>query len=156
MGNFLVGNGSAILVSTRHQVPDHILRVLLTTLLTTLANDVNISLGQLALRGVTLAVVRQWGPGQHEVNRGKTHIQIVIHFRKGRVESVPNFFTLQRAGGSIDGDFRNDLRDIECSFRLLESGGGLDKIVDFVGDQGNVRAQRLGGETEFDELLRMG
>lgn len=153
VSNLLVGNRGAVLVGAGHQVPNHILRVLLATLFATLADNVNVSLGELALRSVTAAVVRKRGPGKHEVNGGESHIQVVVHFGESGVEAVANLLSLERARRSVDGDFRDNLRDIECALVGLECGRALDEVVDLVGDQGNIGAERLGGETEFHELF---
>jgi hypothetical protein len=62
---------------------------------------------------------------------------------------------LQRARGSVDGDLGDHLGHIDGALGILESGRVLDKVIDLIGDQVDVRAKRLGCETELDELLSM-
>jgi hypothetical protein len=96
--------------------------------------------------------VRERGPGQHEVDRGESHVQVVVHLGEGRVESITNLLALQGARRSVDGDFRNDLGNVEGALGVLESGGGLDKVIDLVGDQADIGAERVRSEAELDEL----
>jgi hypothetical protein len=150
--NFFIGNRGAVLVDARHQVPDHILGVLLATSLATLTDNIHVGLSQLLLRSITLAVVRKRCPGQHEVDGSEALVEIVVHFREGGVESIPNLLTLERARSSVDGDFSNVLGDVEGTLGFMECGSGLDELIHLVGNQGNVRSKRFGGEAEFDEL----
>ena len=78
--------------------------------------------------------------------------EVVVHLGESGVESIANLLALQGARRSVDCDFRNDLGNIECAFVALESGTVLDIVIDLVGDQAHVGAQRVRGETEFDEL----
>lgn len=152
MGNFFIRDRGAVLINARHQIPDHVFGILLATGLTTLTDNIHVRLSQLLLRSITLAVVGKRCPGQHEVDGGKALVEIVVHFREGGVEASPNLLTLERARSSVDGDLGNVLGDVEGTLGFLECGSSLDELIHLVGDQGNVRSKRFGGQAKFDEL----
>lgn len=152
VGNFLIRDGVSVLVVARHQVPNHVLGVLLFTRSAARLDDVRVSLGQFLLGRVALAVVGERGPGKHEVDRSKALVEVVVHIRESRVKAVANFLSLQRTRGSVDRDLGDHLGHIEGTLGILESGGGLDEVFDLRGDQLDIRAKRLRGETKLDEL----
>ena len=155
VGDFLVRNGVTILVVARHQVPDHILGILLFTSSAALLYDIHVGLGHLLLSGIALAVVGERGPGKHEVDRSETLVEVVVHLSESRVEAVPDFLSLERARGSVDRDLGDNLGHIDGALGVLESGGVLDEVVDLIGDQVDIRAKRLRGKTKLDKLLTM-
>jgi hypothetical protein len=98
--------------------------------------------------------VRKRGPGEHEVDRREAHVKIVVQFGKARVKGVTDFLALERAGGSIDGEFSHDLGDIESALLALKGLVALDEVLGFFGDDGNVGAESVLGKTKLDELGR--
>lgn len=76
----------------------------------------------------------------------------MVHFCKCRVESVPDFLSLQGTRRGIDRDFGNRLAHIEDTLGFLEDGRFLDKALDFSGNQTDVGPKSIGSKTELDEL----
>jgi hypothetical protein len=76
----------------------------------------------------------------------------VVHLSEGGVESITDLLALQGARRSIDGDFRNNLGNIEGALGVLESGGGLNEVIDLIGNQADIGAKRLRSEAELDKL----
>jgi hypothetical protein len=76
----------------------------------------------------------------------------VVHLGEGGVEPITNLLALQGARRSVDGDLCNNLGNVEGARGVLESGGGLDKVIDLVGDQADIGAKRVRSEAELDEL----
>ena len=76
----------------------------------------------------------------------------MVHLCKCRVESVPDFLSLQGTRRGIDRDFGNRLAHIEDTLGFLEDGRFLDKTLDFGGNQRDVGPKSLGSKTELDEL----
>lgn len=81
--DFHVRHRCAVLVDTRHQVPDHIFRILLPTSRTAFSDDTRVGLGHLLLGSVTPAVVGDRGPGKSEVDSSESHIQVVVELSEG-------------------------------------------------------------------------
>lgn len=94
----------------------------------------------------------EWSPGQHEVDRRETHVEVVVHLREGRVESIPDLLALEGPRRGVNGDFSDDLRDVKGTLGLLKGGRVRDELVDLIGDQANIRAKGDGSETKFDKL----
>jgi hypothetical protein len=55
-------------------------------------------------------------------------------------------------GGGVDGELGHDLGHVESALLSLESLVALDKVLDFLRDDGNVGAEGILCETEFDKL----
>lgn len=62
---------------------------------------------------VALPIAGERQVGEHEIDGGKTAVQVVIDLSKVLVESGAHFFTLQRSGSSADGDLRGASESID-------------------------------------------
>ena len=153
MSDFQVGDRGPLLVGTGHEVPDHIIRVFRRAFLAARADDFEVRLGHLLLCVISLAVVRERSPRQHEIDRRKAHVEIVIEISKGRVKLAADFLPLQRPRGRVNGDFGHRARYIESPpVGVLESGGALEKRVHFLDNERNVGAERFTRQAEFHHL----
>jgi hypothetical protein len=79
----------------------------------------------------------------------------VVQVCHGGVEGVADFLTLEGARSSVDGKLSHDLGDVESSLLSLECLVALDKVLHLGGDQGNVGAEGILGETKLDELREL-
>jgi hypothetical protein len=79
----------------------------------------------------------------------------VVEFGEFGVEGIADLLTLKRVRGSVDGELGHDLGHIESALLSLESLVALDKVLDFLCDDGYVGAESLLGETELDKLFLM-
>jgi hypothetical protein len=87
---------------------------------------------------VSAAVVGKRSPGQHEVDGGKSLIQVVIDIGKALVEFVADLLALERSGCRENGELGHGSRDFEHALGLLEYVGLFDIGLDLIGYQGNV------------------
>ncbi len=95
VSDFGVRDFTAVFVPARHEIPDHVVRVLLHPRLPPGADDIQVDLGHRALRIISLFVMRQRRPRQHEIDGGEPHVEIVIEIGKARVKLVADLFALQ-------------------------------------------------------------
>jgi hypothetical protein len=152
-GDFVLGDLRAVLVLAVHQVPDHVVRVLLLTARAALAHDARVQLNH-GLTGVVAgAVVGEGRPGQHEVDGREAHVEVVVELRELGVERVADLLALERVRGRVDGELGHDLGHVEGALLPLERLVALDKVLDLLRDDCNVRAERFLCEAELDELL---
>lgn len=179
VGNLAVGNGCAVLVlavpaarkekishqsknsskEDTHQVPYHILFSGLRrgiSGLTSLLDDGHVRFGHLLLRIIASPVLWKRCPWQHKVDRGEAHVEVVVEIGKGRVELVANLLALQRAAGSVDGQFGKSRRQVH---RATARGKSLvdvvlgEELARLFGDQGDIGLQSRGSQAEFDKLV---
>ncbi len=102
VGDLHVGNWSAIFVAAGHEVPDHVILVFLHARVAAGFDDFHICLSHFVLRVVAFPVVREGRPGEHEVYRGKAHVEVVVEVGKAGVELTTDFFALEGARGGVD------------------------------------------------------
>lgn len=91
-------------------------------------------------------------PGEHEIDRGKSHVEVMIKCRKGGIKSTADLLALQGTRGGIDGNLSDGLANVERPLWLLERRRVLNKIFDLFGDKFDVGSKRFGGKAKFDEL----
>ena len=159
---------SAILVLALHEVPDHILftftglsRLALSNSRTPFLNNLGVNLGHLLVSNISLPVMREWRPWEHEVDRAKSHIEVMVEVCKGGVELLADLLSLKGAGGGIDSQLGHGGHSIKFSLLWLQSllgrlAGkflvGSDILLDFAADKLDVGRKGGGGEAEFNEL----
>ncbi len=136
--DLVVGKWCAVFVGARHEVPDHVILVLFHAGVSTGFDDFHVCLRHFLLRVITFSVVRQGCPGEHEVNGRETHVEVVVEIGEAGVEFAADFFTLEGAGRGIDCKFCHFDGNVQGAFGAFETGGPLEEIDDFVGDQGYV------------------
>jgi hypothetical protein len=96
--------------------------------------------------------MREGCPRQHKVDRGESHIQIVIELGETRIEHIAYLLALERPGCRIDCKLSHDLGYVEGSLLAFEGLVALDEVLHFGSNQGNVRAEGFLGKTKLDEL----
>lgn len=156
MGNLLIGDLLASLVLAVHQVPDHVRLAVLGLCLAAVASsldNLHVCFRHLTLSSVALAVLRERSPGKHEVDRGETHVEVVVKIGEGAVELGADFLALERATSSVDSQLGHGLGYIQLAGITLEPVGVCEEVLSLGGDDGNVGAESLGGQAELDELL---
>ncbi len=136
--DFLVRHGCAVLVRRRHQVPDHVLGVLLAAGRLARLDDVHVGFGHASLGYVALAVVRQRRPRQHEVDRAEAHVEVVVHLGEAGVEAVAHLLALEGARRRVDGDFGQCRRDVDRAAWAFEGWRPLDEVHDLLLDERDV------------------
>lgn len=150
MCNLLVWNGVAILVRLVHEMPHDIMALLFAR--TSLLDDIHVEFCDSSLSMVTLAIVWQWGPVQHEVDRAETHVKIVVQVCKGSVKLGSHLLALKRVGRSINGDLSHGRRNVDGAFLTLQERRSLDEVGDFVDHNRNIRAEGVSSQPNFHEL----
>ncbi len=140
MRYFDVGDWSAVFVDAGHEVPDHVVFVLfaLGACLAAGVDDVEIRLGHFLLGSIASAVVGEGRPGEHEVDGGEAHVEVMVEVGEGRVEFGADFLSLQGAGGGVDGYFGHGFGDVEGAAEAEEAGGGGNVVLDFLGYEGDM------------------
>jgi hypothetical protein len=152
VGNFVVGNRSAVLVDAVHEIPDHVLGILLATSLSSRPDNLQICAGHLLVGDVSAAIVGKGCPWKHEVDGREAHVQVVEEVGEAGVKLVAHFLALERARCSEDCDLGHGANDIEGSVCALEACAALDVVFDFGLDELDVGLEGIGGEAVFHEL----
>lgn len=152
VGDLVVRDRGTVLVSRVHQVLHHVVLRLVVTLSTAFLDGVHVDLGNSALGVVALAVRGERSPVKLEVDGGEAHIEVMVEIGQGLVKLVANGAALEGVGGSKDSDLGHPLGDVDNAGLALELGASLEVIADLGGDDGNVRAEGFGGESNLHEL----
>lgn len=79
----------------------------------------------------------------------------MVEIGKGRVELVANLLALQRAAGSVDGQFGKSRRQVHRATARGKSLVGVvlgEELARLFGDQGDIGLQSRGSQAEFDKL----
>lgn len=151
VGNFVVGDRRAVFVGRVHEVAHHVLGTIVTTLAAAF-HSVHVDLGNGALSVVAAVVPGKRGPVKDEVDGGETHIEVVVEVGKSLVDLVANLLALKGVRGGEDGKLGHLLGYVNNARSALEVGVLLEVGRDLVGDNGNIGAERLGGEGDLHEL----
>ena len=158
VGNLAIGDSLAVLVYAVHQVPDHVLFPVGGggfARRTPLLDNFSVHLCHLLLRSITSAVVRERQPAQLEVDRDETTVKIVVELSKASVESFADFPALERARGSVDGQFGKSGREVKSAAAGSEALRGCILVEESLGlasDEVDVGAEGSGSEAVLDEL----
>jgi hypothetical protein len=152
-GNLVLGNLCAVLVLAIHQVPDHVVGILLCVASSALAHNLRVQVDHCLARIVACAVVGKRCPRKHKVDGREAHVEVVVEFGKLGVEGVSDFLALERVRGGVDGELSHDLWHVESTLVSLEVFVALDEILDFLCNDGNVGAEGFLCETELDKLF---
>lgn len=158
VGNLEVGYWYSVFVRTVHQVPNHILFSSVGVdgpRIPPLLYDIHVDPRHLTLGCITFAVVWQWQPAKLEVNWDESTIKIVEKLRKTCVEFLANFFSLQRAGRSVDSKLRERRRDIEnpvVTNKALRWRIFGEERPSLGGNELDVRAEGGSGQAKLNEL----
>lgn len=152
--DLMLRNLCAVLVLALQQMPDHVVLAFLPHRLAipASANNIRVKLDHSLACVVTRTVVGKRSPGQHEVDGRETHVEIVVQLGELGIEGVADLLTLEGAGGSVDCELSHDLGHIERALLTLEDLVASDEVLGLLGNDGNVRAEGVLGETELDEL----
>lgn len=90
--------------------------------------------------------------GQQEIDRRKTHVEVVVEFGETGVKAFSNFLALERSGRSVNCDLSHGATNIECTFLAPERRRGGHELLHFSCDEGDVGFEGIRGETKLDEL----
>ena len=103
--DFDVRAGGPVFVGAGHEVPDHVILVLVRAGVAAGFDDFHVCLCHFALRVVAFSVVGERRPGQHEVDGGEAHVEVVVEVGEAGVKSLTDFFALEGARGGVDCKF---------------------------------------------------
>jgi hypothetical protein len=152
VGDFMVRDRGAVLVSRVHEMLHHIVLSVIVVLSSALLNGVHIDFGNSALGVVTLAVPGERSPVKHEVDGGETHIKIVVESGQRLVKLVANDAALKGMRSSEDSDLGHLLRDVDNTGLALKIRALLKVIANLGGDDRDVGSEGLGGKGDLHEL----
>jgi hypothetical protein len=151
-GNLVLRHLCSVLVLAVHQVPDHVVRVLLLSAGPPLADNLRVQLDHGLAGVVTRTVVGKRGPRQHKVDGGEAHVEVVVQLSKPGVEGFTDLLALKRARGGVDGELGHVLGHVKGALLALEALVALHEVLAFLGDEGNVGAEGVLGKTKLDKL----
>lgn len=152
VGDFVIGERSAVLVRRVHQVLHDVQFDILVGVGSSFFDSVHIDLGDCPLSMVALSVPGERGPVEHKVDGSEAHIQIVVESGQRLVKLGTNDTALKTMRGSEDCNFGHLLGDVDDSRLAFESSISLEVGCDLVGDDRDVRAESFGREGNLDEL----
>jgi hypothetical protein len=140
MCDFFIWDGCAIAVDAAHEIPDHILGLGFFgwASLASLADDAEVDLAHTGMSEISLAVVRQRCPGEHEVYRRETEVKVVVEVGEFGGQLCSDFVSLESATGCEDGNFCHDGAEVDGAGLTFEVAGCFDVLVDFFFDEWDV------------------
>lgn len=166
VGDISVREGRSILVRRALQCGNHVVFVLqkrvseitkqpprrthVVRSLSSLPDDTLVEFTHRLLRLIPTSVTRQRQLGKHEIDRGKSTIEVFIPLGERLVETVSDFLSLQCSRGSEDGQFTHGVERVKA----LPGVGGFqfvgEESVGFFGDHADVGSEVFSGKTEFN------
>lgn len=155
MRNFFIRHGAAILVSTIHEIPDHVFASFGIWIITPGLDNVHVSVCHPVMCDIPFSIAREGKAREKEIDGCESHIQVMVIFRKSRIQTFAYFFALQAAGCCEDDNFSHCTGDIGDAFGPSECRRVVEITVHFLFDQGNIRIQSFSGKAEFDELCHV-
>lgn len=153
VSNLGVVERAAILVRAVHEVRKHIRLLVGVGILAALLDEVLVGLRDGLVGSVTLAVVRERNPWEHEVKGLETHIEVVVELCKLAIELIADFLALESAGSSEDGNLGYDLEERDGAGLALEVGVLLEVVGDLLNNERNIGLEGLSSKTKLDELF---
>jgi hypothetical protein len=159
VGNLAVRHGLAVLVFAVHQVPDHVLLPVSgsgVARCTPFLDDVRVHLSHLLLSSITSAVVRQRQPAKLEVDGNKAAVEVMVELCEASVKSFADLLALERARGSVDGEFGEGRREVNGAVVGSETLGRRILVEESDGLGGNefdIGAKGGGSQAKLDELV---
>jgi hypothetical protein len=87
---------------------------------------------------ISLAIVRERCPGEHEVYRREPEVKVVVEVGEFGGEFCADFVSLESATGREDGNFGHDGAKVDSTGLAFEMAGCFDVLVDFFFDEWDV------------------
>lgn len=136
MSDLFIGDRCSITVGAAHEIPDHILSRSFfgCTSLASFPDDAKIDLAHAGMSDVSLAIVCEWCPREHEVYRREAEVKVVVEVGEFGGEFCSDFVSLESATCCEDGDFGHYGAEVDGTGLTFEMAGCFDVLVDFFFD----------------------